>query len=203
MKEIRLKKIIFSTLIILLTSHFTYSQIELDGVTSASTRLKINKIYVYPTKAIIKWWDYYNNGDKHMLYWGKTENKYTDSMDLKPFNRQTDVYDTIKNLSPGTKYYCEIYRTYTRKNSVVHTKFTFTTPNETAVLYNGIKNRDFLMKEKITIFSVNGKKVVEIDASFLTLSQIKNYIATIVPKGVYIIVAKNLTEIKRFSMVVQ
>lgn len=111
------KKTLFSSMMVIfmLGAGVGYSQIEIDGVTSASNRFRIDKIYVYPTSAIIKWWDYYNNGEKHMLYWGKTADKYTDSMDLKPFNRQTDVYDTIKNLTPNTKYYCEIYRTYLKK----------------------------------------------------------------------------------------
>ncbi|MCX7726252.1 MAG: hypothetical protein N2053_05335 [Chitinispirillaceae bacterium] len=100
---------------------------KVDAFTSASKYLKIDSILVYSDSAIVYWWDYYNNGDVHLIKWGTTKEVYTDSIDLLPFVEKTRVQTVIKPLTPETHYYAEFFRVYNR-GKPVRTMFEFTTP---------------------------------------------------------------------------
>lgn len=107
----------------------TISYIKIDAFTSASKYLKIDSVLVYSDSAIVYWWDYYNNGDLHLIKWGTNSEVYTDSIDLIPFDEKTRVQTTLRSLTPETHYYAEFFRVYNRGNPV-RTKFEFTTPKK-------------------------------------------------------------------------
>ncbi len=152
---------LFSAGIVMAEENF----VALDGFTSASQDrgLKVLGGKVYPTYAVIEWWDYYANGQVHELKWGTSES-YGSTMNLKPFTRRTNVIDTIKLLEKNTKYYAAFHRTYTSKNKDITTKFEFTTPDENSTGINPgvtLRSRQLAAGEHAALFTLAGKPVAE------------------------------------------
>ena len=83
----------------------------INAVTSASGKFKIKSGQAYATSAKITWWDYYDDGDQQAFKYGTTT-AYGSTINLLPFTGQTDITTTIENLTPNTKYYLQVYRTF-------------------------------------------------------------------------------------------
>jgi hypothetical protein len=102
----------------------------INAVTSASGKFKIKSGQAYATSAKITWWDYYDDGDQQAFKYGTTT-AYGSTINLLPFTGQTDITTTIENLTPNTKYYLQVYRTF--DGIEYKTNTTFTTFNGSSV----------------------------------------------------------------------
>ncbi len=97
---------------------------DIQGMTSASQRLKIRNGYACETYVDITWWDSYSNGSEHTLKYGKTQ-AMGEEINLKPFSKKTNITTRIKDLEPNTTYYAQFYRKY--KSRIKKLDFTFKT----------------------------------------------------------------------------
>ena len=104
----------------------------IDAVTSASGKLNLIGGDAYPTFAVIRWKDAYNNGTEHLIKYGTTSS-FGSQINLKPFSANTVVIDTLPDLTAGTRYYGQFYRTY--KGHSYTTDFSFTTATPVATTY--------------------------------------------------------------------
>jgi len=115
---------------------------DLDGMTTASQSFRIENGITCETFAEITWWDYYNNGNEHILKYGTTPS-YGNEINLKPFTPQTQITTTIPYLIPNTKYYAQFYR---RHNSTERSvEFEFTTSDQSSTIKHVSYKESYLL----------------------------------------------------------
>ena len=142
------------------------AQNTIDAVSSASGELKLKSGKAYATEAIVVWSDNRSNGPVQCIDWGTTSS-YGATLNLKPVTRNVDNTDTLKPLTPSTKYYARFHRTYPSKNADLSTTFQFTTTAGTAVAPSNL-NHTLLHESKpvrISLFSTDGRKIIELPIS--------------------------------------
>ena len=166
------------------------AQNSIDAVTSASGDLKLKSGKAYATEAVIVWSDHRSNGTVQTLEWG-TSDSYGESMNLKPLTRDVDITDTLKPLTPSTKYYAKFHRVYPMRNADITTTFEFTTTASTPVVPFA-ESHAFFSAPKAThlsLFSTNGRRIAELSYSdrAITLEDLKG----IVTPGLYIAVTSD------------
>jgi hypothetical protein len=176
------------------------AQNDIDAKSSASNRLQLKSGKAYSSYAVITWQDYYSNGTEHTLKWGTT-NAFGNQMDLKPFNARTDVTDTIKDLSPDTKYFAQFYRLY--RGRVYTTDFQFTTAKSTATA-PAVSAAGPVVTEQpgavVALYSTAGKKIAVVPVSGRSL----HAVATIAAPGLYLARVEDIRgrQLRTFQIVV-
>lgn len=126
---------------------------NINGMTSASKRFEIKGGEACETYAMVMWQDNYSNGNEHELQYGTTTS-YGEKINLKPFQRRTDITTRIPDLTPNTKYYAQFYRRY--GDAIKNVKFSFTTSAQTGI----IANNGLLKKHKSILYVRNNKLYV-------------------------------------------
>lgn len=130
---------------------------DIDGVSSASKRFKINGGKAYSNYAEIVWNDNYSNGSIHVIKYGLT-NSYKNSVNLKPFNKKTNITTKIENLLPDTTYYGQFYRKYGSKT--IKTNFTFKTAKEATGI--STEKSELQKKSDIIVYSIKNADEIQI-----------------------------------------
>lgn len=183
---------------------------DLDGMTTASQRFRIVNGLGCETYAEITWWDYYNNGNEHILKYGTTPS-YGNEINLKPFTAGTEITTIIPDLTPNTKYYTQFYR---RRSSTERSlEFEFTTAEQSSGIKPISHKESYLLPlenhfrisgntlllsanmrtgDKIVITDLKGKRVLryshEVDISKIALPKLS--------KGIYLV-----TQIRNSSVI--
>jgi hypothetical protein len=142
------------------------AQNTIDAVSSASGELKLKSGKAYATEAIVVWSDNRSNGPVQCIDWGTTSS-YGATLNLKPVTRNVDNTDTLKPLTPSTKYYARFHRTYPSKNVDLSTTFQFTTTAGTRVVPSIERHSlsDAPKAAYISLFSTDGRKIIELPFS--------------------------------------
>lgn len=100
-----------------------------DAFTSASEALEVYGGSIYPTYAIVQWWEWYEDEPHvgtYQLQWGTESGLFTDTIDLKPFERKTVTATTISPLADNTTYHARFFRVFEEEATI--TEFEFKTP---------------------------------------------------------------------------
>lgn len=112
----------------------------------------------YATTASIIWSESYNNGSSHLLKWGTSISALNSSVNLLPFNSNTDITTTITGLTASTKYYLQLYRVYNGVTSILSNTFR-TAAAASAVLNPGHVTRVEHKNVSLEAYSLDGRLV--------------------------------------------
>ena len=103
---------------------------KIDAFTSATKYLKVDSIIVYRNKAIVYWYEWWEEDITVRVYqlrWGlKSSASFDDSLDLKGYQNKTHLVDTIQPLTDSTEYTGQFNRNW--KGKLFNFDFTFNTP---------------------------------------------------------------------------
>ena len=135
----------------------------IDAFTSASKALKISGGTIFPTYVIVQWMEWYEDDphvEAYQLQWGTESGTFTDTINLKPFERKTVTTTTISPLADNTTYYARFYRVYEEEAKI--TEFDFKTPPLPDLIKAPVPIRPVYHNADISsfsIYSINGKLI--------------------------------------------